>query len=110
MPFTIWGHFDAFRQNIEPPRYAKEAASGRVDGIVSHLGGTFDILKSFRTGSIPRFTAIRGHSDLDLFVVLHFGKHCKEKTPRQVLQAVASPLVVYELVELLSAAAVEREL
>ncbi len=56
------------------------------------LGGKFDIVDAFGTGSIPKFTALKGHADLDIFLVLHFGKHCQNKLPSEVLKSVQEAL------------------
>ena len=39
--------------------------------------------------------ALTGNADLDVFVVLHFGKHIKNKLPSQVLQSVQDSLGEY---------------
>ncbi len=43
-------------------------------------------------GSIPRFTALKDHADLDVILVLNYGKHIKDKKPSAVLSAVKSAL------------------
>ncbi len=75
--------FNKFRQNIEPPTYQRE------------LEKEFEILDSFATGSLPKFTAVTGYADLDIMVVLHYSKHIKNKKPSEVLQAVRNCLGEY---------------
>ena len=65
-----------------------DIARSRRDALVSLLENTFTILEAFPTGSIPRFTAVRGYADLDVLLALHWRYHIKDKTPQQVLQAV----------------------
>ncbi len=95
MPNTVPASFDKFRQNIEPPTYQREIATKRKDSIISLLENDFTILNAFATGSLPKFTAVTGHADLDIMVVLHYGKHIKEKQPSQVLKAVRDCLAEY---------------
>jgi hypothetical protein len=95
MAATVNAAFELFRQNLEPRTYYREDASARSDAIVRHLKQKFEVLDAFPTGSIPRYTAVRGLSDLDILVVLHYGKHCEDKTPLQVLQALRNSLATY---------------
>lgn len=88
MPYTVAISFDKFREHIELSGDHRETATARKDRVVSLLKNDFEILDAFATGSIPRFTAVRGHADLDVMVVLHYGKHIKDKTPLAVLQQV----------------------
>jgi hypothetical protein len=59
---------------------------------VSLLEKHFDIVEAFSAGSIPRFTALKAKSDVDVVLALHWGKHTKDKTPQQVLQSVRDAL------------------
>lgn len=95
MPYTVAVSFDKFRENIEPPNYDRETATARKDHLVSLLHNNFEILDAFATGSLPKFTAVKDHADLDVFVVLHYGKHAQDKKPSQVLQAVRDCLGEY---------------
>jgi hypothetical protein len=96
MPYTVQTTFEKFRENIELSGDHRETASKRKDRIVSLLGNEFEILDAFPSGSIPRFTAVKGYADLDIIVVLHYGKHIKGKKPSQVLQAVRDCLGEYK--------------
>ena len=95
MPYTVAVSFDKFRENIELSGDHRETAAARKDRIVSLLKNSFEILDAFPTGSIPRFTAVRGHADLDVMVALHYGKHIKGKNPSGVLQEVRDALGEY---------------
>lgn len=92
MPFTVAISFDEFLKNIEPPAYQRATATTRKNHLISLLETSFDIVNSFATGSLPRFTAVKEHADLDIIVVLHFGKHIKDKSPSQVLADVRKAL------------------
>ena len=96
MPYTIPVSFDKFRENIEPPNYDRETATARKDHLVSLLKNKFEILDAFPTGSLPKYTAVKDHADLDVFIVLHFSKHAKDKKPSEVLQAVRDCLGEYK--------------
>jgi hypothetical protein len=95
MPYTVPYSFDEFRENIEPPNYDRDTATTRKDHLVSLLKNDFEILDAFATGSLPKYTAVKDHADLDVFVVLHYTKHAKDKKPSQVLQAVQNCLREY---------------
>ena len=92
MPSTVPASFDAFFNAINLSGDHREVANARRDHIVSMLSKSFTIIDSFSSGSIPRFTALRAHADLDVMVVLHWTYHIKDKTPSQVLQAVSKAL------------------
>jgi Second Messenger Oligonucleotide or Dinucleotide Synthetase domain len=95
MPYTVAVSFDKFREAIELPGDHRETATARKDSIISLLKNDFEILDAFATGSLPRFTAVRGHADLDVMVALHYGKHINNKKPSEVLQAVRNALGGY---------------
>lgn len=92
MPYTVEGSFDAFYANINLGGDHRETANKRRDDIVSTLGKTFSIVEAFSSGSIPKYTALKNHADLDVIVALHHGKHIEGKTPTQVLQTVRDAL------------------
>lgn len=85
MAYTVEYSFDQFYEAINLGGDHRETANGRKDDIVSKLSKKFEIRDAFATGSIPKYTALAGHADLDVMVVLHWGKHVKDKTPTQVL-------------------------
>lgn len=95
MPYTVPASFDRFSENISLSGDHKETATKRKDRLVSLLSNTFTIVEAFETGSIPRGTALKTKADLDVMVVLHYGKHLKGKTCEQVLQDVRDALGEY---------------
>lgn len=95
MPYTVAVSFDTFYENINLSGDHRDIANTRRDAIVSILKNNFDVLDSFATGSIPRYTALKNGADLDVIVVLHFGKHIKNKKPSEVLQSVRDVLAEY---------------
>jgi Second Messenger Oligonucleotide or Dinucleotide Synthetase domain len=92
MPYTVAVSFDRFFEAINLSGDHREAANIRRDDVVATLSNSFTIVESFSTGSIPKFTALKGHADLDVVVALHWGKHTNSKTPTQVLQSVRDAL------------------
>lgn len=92
MAYTVPYSFDLFFKNINLPGDHHATASARRARVVSLLEKEFEILDSFATGSISNHTAVTGHADLDLMVVLHWGKHIKNNKPSEVLGAVQSHL------------------
>lgn len=92
MPITVLASFDAFFDKINLSGDFRETANGRVENVVKHLKKRFEVLDAFATGSIPRFTALKKESDVDVVVVLHYGKHLKDKLPSAILQEVRDSL------------------
>lgn len=70
----------------------RAAANKRRDWIVGRLGSKLEILEAFPIGSVPRFTAVRGHADVDILVALHYSKHIKGRKPSNVLRTVRDAL------------------
>lgn len=95
MAYSIQAAFDQFYEAINLGGDHRETANARKDRIVLLLGNHFKILEAFGTGSIPRYTALRGMADLDVIVALHYGKHIENKTPTEVLQSVRDALGEY---------------
>lgn len=92
MALTVAYAFDQFFSAINLPGDHRELANNRKDWIVRRLNSNLTILDSFPMGSIPRFTALKGHADLDVMVVLHYGQHVKGRKPSAVLSTVRSAL------------------
>lgn len=95
MAFTVEAAFDQFRSNIELSGTHREIASKRKDRLVEMLSKDFTIMEAFPSGSVPRYTAIKGYADLDIIVALHFGKHIKGNLPSKVLLDVRKSLSAY---------------
>jgi len=70
MPYTVSASFERFIDNISLTGDHRDIATSRKDALVSLLENTFEIVDSFPTGSIPRYTALKGSADLDVMVVL----------------------------------------
>lgn len=96
MAYTVGAAFQLFYDAINLSGDHRTTSNTRKDRIVKLLEKDFTILDAFGTGSIPKYTALRGHADLDIFVVLHWGKHVKDKTPTQLLQDVRDALGEFE--------------
>lgn len=87
--------FIEFIRDISISGDQQAVSTARKDRIVELLRKqNFDVLDAFPTGSIPKKTAIKG-CDLDVMVVLHYGKHIENKLPSQVLQNVRDALGEY---------------
>ena len=97
MAFTVEASFNAFFDAIDLAGDHRVTADSRRDAVVSLLKNDFEILESFATGSIPKFTALAGACDLDVMIVLHYGKHVKDKKPSEVLKSVREKLSKYRL-------------
>jgi hypothetical protein len=95
MAYTVDAAFDTFYEQINLSGDHRQTANARKDDVVASLKNTFDVLDAFATGSIPKFTALKGSADLDVMVVLHYSKHIKDKTPSQVLESVQKALSEY---------------
>jgi hypothetical protein len=95
MALTVAAAFDGFYETINLSGDHRETANARKDRVVRLLEKHFDIIESFATGSIPRFTALKGKSDVDVMVALHYSRHIHDKTPTAVLQSVRDALSEY---------------
>lgn len=95
MPYTVPVSFDGFYQNINLSGDHRDTANTRRDDIVTTLKKKLEVVEAFSSGSIPRYTALKGHADLDVIVALHYSKHIKDKLPSQVLQEVRDVLAEY---------------
>jgi len=90
--YTIPVAFDQFLAAISLTGAHEVTAKARRDRVVELLKDELQILDTIPTGSIIRGTALRRHADLDLIVVLHYSKHVKGKTPKQLLEDVREVL------------------
>src|SRR5262245_30250902 len=95
MATTVEAAFNSFYGEINLSGDHREVANSRRDSVVSLLKYDFEVLDAFSTGSIPKYTALKGRADLDVMVVLHYGKHIKDKAPIQVLESVQASLSEY---------------
>jgi len=92
MAYTVQSAFNQFYDAINLPGDHRDTANSRKKHLIELLGGKFDIVDSFGMGSIPKFTALKGHADLDIFLVLHYTKHCMNKSPSEVLKSIREVL------------------
>lgn len=95
MAYTVAVSFDQFFDKINLSGDHRATATARKDALIVLLKKHFTVLEGFATGSIPRFTAVTEHADLDVMVALHYGNHIEGKTPAQVLQKVRDALSDY---------------
>jgi hypothetical protein len=92
MAYTVQSAFNQFYDAINLPGDHRDTANIRKKHLIELLGGKFEIVDSFGMGSIPKFTALKGHADLDIFLVLHYTKHCMNKSPSEVLKSIREVL------------------
>ena len=95
MAYTVEYSFSVFIEAISLGGDHTSTSNSRKDNVVPLLGKSFNILDSFTFGSVPKKTAVVGHADLDVMVVLHFGDHIEGKLPSQVLKDVRECLAEY---------------
>lgn len=95
MAYTVETSFNQFFDAINLGGDHRGTANSRRDNIVSMLEKKFTIIESFASGSIPKFTALKDRSDLDVIVALHYGKHIANRTPTEVIQSVRDALSTY---------------
>lgn len=93
---TVDQVFFEFHDSINITGDQREICSSRRDSIIAYLKKDFHIVEAFASGSIPKYTANRGYADLDVIVALHYGQHCKDRLPSQVLQSVRNALSGYK--------------
>ena len=92
MPYLVTTAFEEFFTTINLPGDFRTTANTRREWVIGRLRPKFTIVDSFATGSIPRFTAVTGHADVDVFVVLHYGQHIEGRKPSNVLRSVREAL------------------
>jgi hypothetical protein len=73
----------------------EEIARERCEHLIDLLSDEFSVVEAFPTGSIPRGTAVSGHADLDIIVVLDDWEWRGDR-PSQVLQRVRDHLAQYK--------------
>lgn len=74
MAYTAESAFTGFYDAINLDGDKRDIANSRRDRIQTLLSKNFEIIEAFASGSIPRFTALKDHSDVDVMVALHYGK------------------------------------
>lgn len=95
MAWTTRGAFDLFYAEINLPGDHHGIANTRRDWVLQRLRNNgLNVLEAVAFGSIPRYTALKEHADVDVLAVLHFGQHIKDRTPSQVLMATKTALGV----------------
>lgn len=93
MAWTTEAAFGSFYEEINLPGDHRASANARRDWVINRLRNNgIDVLEAIAFGSIPRYTALEGHADVDVMTVLHYGKHIEDRRPSQVLQAVKDAL------------------
>jgi hypothetical protein len=95
MAIAVESAFGEFYEQINLSGDHRETANTRKDDVVARLKKDFEVLDAFATGSLPKFTALKGNADPDVMVVLHYGKHIRDKAPSQVLESVQRSLSDY---------------
>lgn len=84
--------FTQFFAKINLPGDHRATANTRQSAIINLLRRDFMVVEAFTSGSIPRYTALKGYADLDLMVALHYGLHIQPRTPTQLLSVVQQSL------------------
>jgi hypothetical protein len=93
MAWTTEGAFEVFYSSINLPGEHRSTANGRREWVIQRLrSGGMNVLEAITMGSIPKYTALKGHADVDVMAVLHYGNHIENQRPSQVLSAVKNAL------------------
>lgn len=92
MAYTLPVAFDQFYDAINLSGDHRAIANTRRAWLERALKGKLEVLETIAFGSIPRFTALSDHADVDVLVALHYGQHIKDKQPSTVLQLVREAL------------------
>lgn len=95
MAYTVDAAFNTFFEAINLSGDHRATANARKDNVVRILSNKFEIVDAFASGSIPKYTALKGIADLDVMVVLHYAKHIKGRMPAAVVQEVRDALAAY---------------
>jgi len=93
---TIAEAFDTFRSKLELTDAERKKTAARHPNVRQAIAKELDLIEDFLTGSYKRDTKIRPLSDIDLFVVLHWGKYSdiyyKNGDPSKILYRLKSIL------------------
>ncbi|ABL03217.1 nucleotidyltransferase [Mycobacterium ulcerans] len=93
MAWTTEAAFARFYEEVNLPGDHRTTANARRDWVLDRLRNNgIEVLEAIAFGSIPRYTALKEHADVDVMAVLHYGKHIKDRRPSQVLLAVKNAL------------------
>jgi tRNA nucleotidyltransferase (CCA-adding enzyme) len=92
---TVSDSINKFIENISLTGNQSDIAEKRATSIVNLLSKEFNILEAFPMGSLITQTSLKGHADVDVMVVLHYGEHIKDKTPTDLLQDIRDVLSGY---------------
>ncbi len=93
MALTVGGAFYDFYSAINLSSEYRDLANTRRDWVVRRLqAGGLSIVESYSMGSIPRYTALKDHADLDVMVVLDYYRHIDGSKPSSVLSTVRTAL------------------
>ncbi len=93
MSWTTEGAFEAFYGAINLSGEHRLDAQARREWVVNRLRANgLDVIESMPFGSIPRYTALKEHADVDVLVALHYNKHIDGRKPSQVLSTVRAAL------------------
>jgi hypothetical protein len=88
LAYTVDASFNQFYGAINLSGDHRATATQRKDHLIQILGNRFHVIDSLGTGSIPKMTALHGYADIDIMLVLHYGKHIIGKSPSEVLKDV----------------------
>lgn len=72
---TVTEVFETFRKRLELTEAERKRAAARHPNVRETISKGLELIEDFLTGSYKRDTKIRPLSDIDLFVVLHWGKY-----------------------------------
>ena len=93
MVWTTEDAFGVFYNVINLPGDHRVTANARRDWVLQRLRSNgINVLDTVTMGSIPRFTALKDHADVDVLAVLHFDQHIRGRKPSQVLMTVKTAL------------------
>jgi hypothetical protein len=95
MPQTVDAAFEKFHEAISLLGDYRTTARSRRERVVRLLAPAFEIEDAFGAGSIPRLTALKSGTALDVMVVLNYARHIRDRTPSQVLDSVQEALAAY---------------
>ncbi len=93
--YTVSAAIERFLGRITLTDAKVETAARRAATIQNLAQRRLNVLEVFPTGSLVRGTALRGQSDLDVFLVLHHGEHARDRTPTEFLNEVRVALSGY---------------
>ena len=97
MAFTVQDSFEEFIRNISISCDYSDMIEERTNLVIKLLNKKFEALEIFPVGSLVTYTAIKGHINIDIVLVLHYSKYIRKQEPLALLKMIKRTLANYKV-------------